>query len=134
MTHDEIKKASQLLGSRTDRIETSVTDNGQCLIAYWLDGSGQKIFYSLDEVEQHIAEHPAIATYVVYRHGSNAANQSRRNKMPVFWVAAMSSDAAKDAAINAGVNCYSNQRLTAEEARDCPEADQFEAQEQTELV
>ncbi len=55
------KRLANCSAAGIDRIETSVTDNGQCLIAYRLDGSGQKIFYSLDEVEQHIAEHPAIA-------------------------------------------------------------------------
>ena len=53
MTHNEIKKARALLADHVDRTEV-IGDGagGQYLTAYWREG-GQKLFYSLDAVEQH---------------------------------------------------------------------------------
>lgn len=57
MKMQEIKEATELLADRTDRVEVtgSDTDGGLVLTAYWLDGSGQRLFYSLGEVKDHIA-------------------------------------------------------------------------------
>lgn len=56
MTKQEIKKATTLLSSRTDRTETAIHEGGQCLTAYWLDG-GQRVFYTLDEVRANSDEY-----------------------------------------------------------------------------
>lgn len=58
MTKQETTKAIELLRDRTDRTEVvgADTEGGFALTAYWLDGSGQKLFYTLDEVERHVAD------------------------------------------------------------------------------
>jgi hypothetical protein len=54
MTKSEISKAKALLSDRTQRTETVAVDGGGwALTAYWTDG-GQKMFYSLDAVRDHI--------------------------------------------------------------------------------
>ena len=56
MNKSEIAKAKKMLNDRAERFETMICGNGQCLTAYWIDG-GQKVFYSLDEVREHIESH-----------------------------------------------------------------------------
>lgn len=52
--------------------------------------------------------------YVIYRSGSNAANQSMTNEaIPVFLVESVSVAAAIKSAMDAGVTCYANQHMTA---------------------
>lgn len=56
MTTSEAKQAEQMLADRVERTETIAVDGGGvALTAYWTDG-GQKMFYSLESVEQHIAD------------------------------------------------------------------------------
>lgn len=56
MNAREIKQAIKLLAGRTDRVETIGLDTGgQALTAHWRDG-GQKIFYTLDSVRQHVSD------------------------------------------------------------------------------
>ena len=60
MTKPEIKKALLLLGDRVERSETTGVDGGGfCLTVFWDDG-GQRLFYSLDEVEAWLAGKPNI--------------------------------------------------------------------------
>lgn len=55
MTRDEIKSAIRLLEPRTDRIETAICGDGQCLTAHWRDG-GQRLFYTLDGVRDWLED------------------------------------------------------------------------------
>ena len=58
MTKSEIKKALLLLGDRVERSETAGVDGGGlCLTVFWDDG-GQRLFYSLDEVEAWLRDKP----------------------------------------------------------------------------
>jgi hypothetical protein len=58
MTKTEIKKALALLGDRAERSQTAGVDGGGlCLTVFWDDG-GQRLFYSLEEVESWLAEKP----------------------------------------------------------------------------
>lgn len=61
MTSSEVYTAREILYGRTDRTEETLIDGSDgreaALTAHWLDG-GQKLFYSLDEVRQHVATHP----------------------------------------------------------------------------
>lgn len=57
MNKQEIKQAVALLQDRIDRHETIIDRDGQSLTVYWLDGSGQRLFVTLDEVRDHIATH-----------------------------------------------------------------------------
>lgn len=58
MSTTEIETARKLLQDRVDRLETSALDSGGiCLTAYWRDGSGQTLFYSLDHVREHVETH-----------------------------------------------------------------------------
>ena len=51
MDGKEIKIALQLLDGYTERIELIALDSGgQRLTATWLDGSGSRAFYALDDV------------------------------------------------------------------------------------
>jgi len=60
MTTQEIKTATKLLADRTDRTETIGDGRGGLnLTAHWRDGSGQRMFVSLDEVREHVATHTA---------------------------------------------------------------------------
>ena len=56
MTKQQIEEARELLADRTDRTETMIDGDGQCLTAYWTDG-GQRVFYTLDDVKHHIETH-----------------------------------------------------------------------------
>jgi len=67
-----------------------------------------------------------LTTYVVFRHGSNAANQGMRERMPVAFVEATS---AEQAVARCDANCYVNQRLTAQPVSRAPRADIRELQE-----
>lgn len=57
MTRAEINLAKTLLADRADRTETigSDTDGGLSLTVHWTDG-GQKIFHTIDEVQEFDAE------------------------------------------------------------------------------
>lgn len=58
MTQQEIKKAKKLLANHVERTEISTLDGGGFAItAHWSDGSGQKVFYALDRVVEHIRDH-----------------------------------------------------------------------------
>lgn len=57
--------------------------------------------------------------FVVFRHGSNAANQSMVLVAPVHYCEAISMEAAKDDARRAGVTLYFNQHLSAKYASRC---------------
>jgi len=72
-----------------------------------------------------------MTTYIAYRHGSNAANQSMRQVAPVLVVEAESADAARDKAREI-VNCYNNQYLSIKPASRCSAADRQEASHATE--
>lgn len=51
MTKSDIKKALSLLGDRVERHDAAGIDGGGwCMTVYWRDG-GQRLFYSLNEVE-----------------------------------------------------------------------------------
>lgn len=51
MTKPEIKKTLSLLGDRVERSQnTGMDGGGWCLTVFWVDG-GQRLFYSLHEVE-----------------------------------------------------------------------------------
>lgn len=52
MNKQEISQAIKLLGDRIDRHETIIDGDGQSLTVYWLDGSGQRMFMTLNEVEE----------------------------------------------------------------------------------
>ncbi|WP_013626616.1 hypothetical protein [Rubinisphaera brasiliensis] len=56
MTKAETKAAATLLADRADRTETVKTDTSWAVTAYWRDG-GQKLFYSLDAVREHVETH-----------------------------------------------------------------------------
>lgn len=71
---------------------------------------------------------------IVFRHGSNAANQSRRLVAPVFICEAKGGEDAKARAVAAGVICYNNQHLSWNFASRCKKADQIEVQEQVEAL
>jgi hypothetical protein len=51
-----------------------------------------------------------MTSYLVYRHGSNAANQSMTPTMAVAIIDAETEDAAREVA-RENVNCYANQYL-----------------------
>jgi hypothetical protein len=51
-----------------------------------------------------------MASYLVYRHGSNAANQSMTPVMAVAIVDAPTAEGARSVAAE-NVNCYANQHL-----------------------
>lgn len=57
MTREEITQAEALIGYGCDRIEICGDDSegGLCLTAHWRDGSGQRLFHSLKEVEDYLA-------------------------------------------------------------------------------
>lgn len=57
MMKNEATKAAKLLASRTDRTEVvgSSATGGLSLTAYWIDG-GQRMFHSLSEVRDYIAD------------------------------------------------------------------------------
>ncbi len=59
MTKQECKKAETLLESRVNRTERigADTEGGLALTAYWNDGSGQRLFYTIDEVREHLETH-----------------------------------------------------------------------------
>ena len=71
----------------------------------------------------------ATKTFVIFRHGSNAANQSMRQVAPVFICEAVDSDAAKQAARDAGVSLYNNQYLSWKHASRCKASERQEARE-----
>jgi hypothetical protein len=57
MNHAHAKQAIKLLQDTTDRTEIMGIDGGgYCVTAVWLDGFGQRIFYALSEVHEHLAE------------------------------------------------------------------------------
>lgn len=54
MTKQEIIQATRALHDLADRIETASDGaSGQYLTAHWIDG-GQKLFYSLSQVADHL--------------------------------------------------------------------------------
>lgn len=65
-----------------------------------------------------------LTTYVIYRKGSNKANQPCEfGWVPVYSVEAASRDEAEKAALEAGVTCYANQVLDARPASRCSQSD-----------
>jgi hypothetical protein len=67
-----------------------------------------------------------MTTYIIYRHGSNAANQSMTPTMVVGSVEAETKEAAlKHAEEN--FTCYNNQRFEIKPASKCSKRDQQEA-------
>lgn len=65
-----------------------------------------------------------MVNYLIYRKGSNAANQPLEfGWVPVFCCEATDRDAAVLRAESAGVTCYANQRLEARPASRCSKAD-----------
>jgi hypothetical protein len=58
MNLQEIAQAETLLQDRVDRNERTGTDTegGWALTAHWLDG-GQRLFYTIDEVRDHVESH-----------------------------------------------------------------------------
>lgn len=75
-----------------------------------------------------------MPSYVIFRHGSNAANQSMRQVKPVFACEAVDSDEAKQKARDAGVDCYNNQFLSWKHASRCKAAERLEAAENMEML
>jgi len=72
MKKSEIKKALSMLGDRLDRSETAGIDSGGlCLTVFWRDG-GQRLFYSLDEVEAWLS-------------GKQAASVRKNITQPADW-------------------------------------------------
>lgn len=61
-------------------------------------------------------------TYVVYRNGSNGANQSE-HRLAVGFYDAPNRDAACEAALADGITCYNNQYLDAVPASKAPASD-----------
>jgi len=57
MTKRETDAAAKLLKDEVQRTEQckASTQGGWCLTAHWIDG-GQKLFYSLAAVQDHLAE------------------------------------------------------------------------------
>lgn len=56
MTKSEIKTAQKLLADRAERFGVMGTDSGKlCLSVQWI-GGGQRIFYTLEEVQNKLAE------------------------------------------------------------------------------
>lgn len=52
MTRQELEQAKGLLAERAERFEAAGVDGGGwCLTAHW-HGGGQKLFYSLDTVNE----------------------------------------------------------------------------------
>lgn len=72
--------------------------------------------------------------FIIFRHGSNKANQSMRQVMPVFACEAEDSDAAKQKAVDAGVDCYNNQYLSWKHASRCKASERQEAAENMEML
>lgn len=71
-----------------------------------------------------------MVDYLIYRRGSNAANQpSEFGWIPVSSVTAANREAAVAAALADGVTCYANQKLIAKPASQCSRADYFAAVE-----
>lgn len=60
MTKQETIKAAEMLRERTDRTEVTGadTEGGFALTAYWADGSGQHLFYTLAEVDDWLRDRP----------------------------------------------------------------------------
>ena len=58
MKQSELKHAEKMLEGRTDRVESigADTEGGFALTAYWRDG-GQRLFYTIREVEEHVESH-----------------------------------------------------------------------------
>lgn len=74
-----------------------------------------------------------MTTYVIFRHGSNAANQSMTPVAPCCTIEAASSEEAKRLALDK-VTCYNNQHLEARPASRCKQADWQEAVEADEAI
>ena len=64
-----------------------------------------------------------MGQYLIYRHGSNAANQSMTPVMTVCSIEAKSRAEAVQMALESGVTCYNNQRLEARPASRCSRED-----------
>jgi hypothetical protein len=68
-------------------------------------------------------------SYLIYRHGSNAANQSMTLKMAVGIVVADTYEEARKEALTQ-INCYNNQYLEVVEESESDEADWKDVLEQ----
>lgn len=69
-----------------------------------------------------------MKTFVIFRHGSNAANQSMTQTMPVAIIEANNRDEAKQIALDT-VKLYANQYLEARFASRCKRSEIEEAQQ-----
>lgn len=70
-----------------------------------------------------------MTLYIVYRHGSNAANQSMTQVMAVgIWEAASRAEATQRAAVDPAVVVYANQYLEARPYSRSSHADQEDAE------
>lgn len=86
MLKSDIKKALSLLGDRVDRHDTAGIDGGGCcLTVFWRDG-GQRLFYSLAEVESWLD-------------GKQAASTRKNITQPADWWQAFEST-AKEAGLS----------------------------------
>jgi len=76
-----------------------------------------------------------MTDYIIYRKGSNAANQPCEfGWVPVYSCEAISRTVAVEIATWAGVTCYSNQRMEARPASRCSKTDLNNAFEATNQV
>jgi hypothetical protein len=76
-----------------------------------------------------------MTTYLVYRQGSNAANQPMTlEACPVYAAEAANQAAAVEAARAAGVSQYANQTLEARPASRCSKTDWQIAVERTDAI
>lgn len=96
MNAREIRRAKRLLANHADRFDTVLYAAdlcGECLkvalTAHWRDGSGQRIFYSFDEVEDLLDEVnrrllDSMETTTTYRTHMPAAAAFFRSKA-IYW-------------------------------------------------
>ena len=66
-----------------------------------------------------------MATYLVFRHGSNGANQPMTECMGIGWFDGHTGEEACEAARKQGETVYSNQRLTYKLASRCTKAEKL---------
>jgi hypothetical protein len=74
-----------------------------------------------------------MSDFIIFRHGSNAANQTMT---PVAAVGTEEAETAEQAKAQAAerINCYNNQHLEARPVEDCDDADDIIAAIETEMA